>query len=345
MPRRKPFSAKQRKAQIQEKRATKRGESPPPTKSTQHSTPRHASRPQRSLAADPTSAKLQSRFVALSPKYLETTRDLAFSTPLARPIPDEYAKFPVDDLMLRDQGRLTCPSRPKFRFGQTKKEVEKNEEGMFKKWLRSTEGIVKEWVEQDVEGSESDGDPWPRSPSWFETNLEVWRQLCVPILTVLTTVGESPNHLRSYSFSWIAVVLLFIALRRCGLTFSRPKRTKKSLLFSQSQTWWTLLLWTDGRSGQRHGGGVLWRLSPSHRMIKPNSRVGILYLAVGRESADCQRAVDIDPTYPSHLCNPCLTPCIDATKDFSLPPTAYEKTRRNWLDGLLPYEHQSTGRA
>lgn len=90
-------------------------------------------------------------------------------------------------------------------YGQTKKEVEKNEEGMFKKWLKATEEIVKDWVvnekidehiegasiegntQQDVEdaaekedgGVEDGQEVWPRSPSWFETNLEVWRQLYV----------------------------------------------------------------------------------------------------------------------------------------------------------------------
>jgi hypothetical protein len=46
----------------------------------------------------------------------------------------------------RDQGALTCPARPKFKFGQTKKEVERNEEGWFKKWLRATQEIVEDWV-------------------------------------------------------------------------------------------------------------------------------------------------------------------------------------------------------
>jgi hypothetical protein len=119
---------------------------------------------------------------------LETTKSLAHSTTLDRPIPGDYAIFPVEQ-MLRDEGRLTCPARPKFRFGQTKKEVEKNEEGLFKKWLKSTEEVVTEWVEggEVVEDEEETGaqadeqvqkkQEWPRSPSWFETNLEVWRQL------------------------------------------------------------------------------------------------------------------------------------------------------------------------
>jgi hypothetical protein len=95
--------------------------------------------------------------------------------------------------MERDGGRLTCPSRPKFRVGAGKKEVERNEEGWFRQWLAGTEAVVEEWVEggegdteegnegeEGIGGREEDreeGVTWPRSPSWFETNLEVWRQL------------------------------------------------------------------------------------------------------------------------------------------------------------------------
>ena len=113
--------------------------------------------------------RLQSKFIALTPEYIARTRDLAYSTVLDRPIPPQNAEFPID-LLLRDEGKLTCPTRPKFRYDQTKKEVEKNEEGMFKKWLKTTEETVEEWVHGGDE-------EWPRSPTWFETNLEVWRQL------------------------------------------------------------------------------------------------------------------------------------------------------------------------
>ena len=172
MPRKKPFSNKQRKVQLQEKRAVKRGEvSPPPTTQKSRSELRPSQRPQRSQLINPTSQKLQSRFVALTPEYLETTKNLSHSTPLPRPIPKENAVFPVEWLE-RDQGALTCPSRPKFKFGQTKKEVEKNEEGWFKKWLKVTQGVVEDWV-----GGQDEENEWPRSTSWFETNLEVWRQL------------------------------------------------------------------------------------------------------------------------------------------------------------------------
>jgi hypothetical protein len=131
--------------------------------------------------------KLQSRFMTLPPDYVERTRNLAYAMTLERPLRPETARWDTR-VMQRDDGRLTCPARPKFRVGASKKEVERNEEGWFAKWLDHTEGIVREWVdgedeEENAEGideGEEEGEKpaaWPRSPSWFEVNLEVWRQL------------------------------------------------------------------------------------------------------------------------------------------------------------------------
>lgn len=87
---------------------------------------------------------------------------------------------------------MACPRRPKWRFDMTKVEVEKNEEGLFKKWIDSTDKIVEEWQKgpQKKEEEEGEEDPkdepapelsneMPRSPTYFERNLEVWRQLYV----------------------------------------------------------------------------------------------------------------------------------------------------------------------
>lgn len=182
MPRKKPFSAKQRKAQLLDKRAHKRGEdvdgiSAHASGSTRAKTQsrtelRPSSRPQRSGPGDETSTRLQSKFIALTPAYLDQTRNLAYSTVLTRPIEANTAVFPVEELLRGEEG-LKCPGRPKFKFGQTKKEVERNEEGMFKKWLQATEQVVHDYVE----GAEDDEGAEVRSPTWFETNLEVWRQL------------------------------------------------------------------------------------------------------------------------------------------------------------------------
>lgn len=64
----------------------------------------------------------------------------------------------------------------------SKNEVERNEEGQFKKWLDQTDQVLKEWVDRGP--SPSDGEAssqaevvMPRAPTHFERNLEVWRQL------------------------------------------------------------------------------------------------------------------------------------------------------------------------
>ncbi|GMK54708.1 hypothetical protein CspeluHIS016_0112940 [Cutaneotrichosporon spelunceum] len=191
MPRRRPFSAKQKKQLVQAKRARKRGEDTAPPL-TRHPPPRRAAGPAR--------VALESRFVALPPAFLERTRDAAYAELLPRPLPASAALFPLD--LLTRPSNLSVPGRPKFRYGQTKKQVEGNEEGVFRKWLASTRAEVTEWTEASLKE-----DGAPRSPSWFETNLEVWRQLwrvveSSSILLLLVDSRAPPLHcppsLRTY---------------------------------------------------------------------------------------------------------------------------------------------------
>jgi hypothetical protein len=191
MPRKVPFSNKQRKAQLQEKRAIKRGDvSPPPVQRNLKQKRRHlASRSAIAGTVDAqavaSSRKLQSAFIKLSPAYLEKSRVIASKQPLPRPIPPAVAVFSPDDLDQTNEGRsqkLSCPKRPKWRYDMSKKEVERNEEALFKKWLDETDRVLDEWVDHGP--SSSDGDTadqgetvMPRAPTHFERNLEVWRQL------------------------------------------------------------------------------------------------------------------------------------------------------------------------
>ncbi|GBE77748.1 hypothetical protein SCP_0106300 [Sparassis crispa] len=76
----------------------------------------------------------------------------------------------------------------------SKKEVEMNEEGLFKKWLAQTDDTINQWcnVGQQTQsddfcegpaedsGTSAHGPPepsMPQAPTSFERNLEVWRQL------------------------------------------------------------------------------------------------------------------------------------------------------------------------
>lgn len=191
MPRKVAFSNKQRKAQLQEKRAIKRGDvSPPPAKRN----PKHRKRPlvSRSAAAGSvdvqavaSSRKLQSTFINLSRTYLEKSRFIAANQPLPRPLPPAVAVSSPIDLGQPNNGdgrKLSCPVRPKWRYDMSKEEVEKNEEGWFKKWLDQTDQITNEWVDRDSSPPDSeagiqDENVMPRAPTYFERNLEVWRQL------------------------------------------------------------------------------------------------------------------------------------------------------------------------
>ena len=57
--------------------------------------------------------------------------------------------FPVE-LTEHSRGKkgLTVPRRPKWRYEMTKKEVEMNEEGVFKKWLDGCDSVVADWREE-----------------------------------------------------------------------------------------------------------------------------------------------------------------------------------------------------
>ena len=59
----------------------------------------------------------------------------------------------------------------------SKTEVEKNEEGQFKKWLDQTDQVLKEWVDGGSSPPDQGEGAMPRAPTHFERNLEVWRQL------------------------------------------------------------------------------------------------------------------------------------------------------------------------
>lgn len=107
--------------------------------------------------------------------YLARTRESAWNEELPRPIPDSSSAFPLELVDNPAANKLTVPSRPAFRLDQTKSEVELNEQRMFREWIKETRDITKEWIDGDDQPEA--GPSTLRSPSSFETNLEVWRQL------------------------------------------------------------------------------------------------------------------------------------------------------------------------
>ncbi|KAK0208758.1 P-loop containing nucleoside triphosphate hydrolase protein [Desarmillaria ectypa] len=191
MPRRKPTSTRQKKQEQQLKRAIKRGDVKPDSLSKPTRTNRKKSHLGRSLPPPETSRKLQSAFVKLPPEFLEQAKSLASSLVLPRPILTSSAILSLQEYRFpAPLDTLTCPKRPKWRYEMSKEEVERNEEGLFKKWLKQTDAMVERW-QKSTENSESreeeDGDEgpeiqspptsMPRSTTYFERNIEVWRQL------------------------------------------------------------------------------------------------------------------------------------------------------------------------
>jgi len=191
-PRRKPTSTRQKKADQQLKRAIKRGDVPPPeVKKNAHHRKPHSQRIGKSDNGDAVDSarKLQSAFVKLPPKFLEDTKFIASNLPLCRPVPDENAVFHRFDHGGEDGfDILTCPKRPKWRFDMSKLEVEQNEEGQFKKWLAQTDEAIEKWQNKEIPQGDDAVPSMPRSPTYFERNLEVWRQLYVSICNGCTYI-------------------------------------------------------------------------------------------------------------------------------------------------------------
>src|SRR6267154_3438699 len=95
-------SGKQRKAELQHQRAVKRGDAPPPEKQPRKKNFRRLPKLGHTLdarqAADDASRaarKLQSQFVKLDHDFLETTKHLAATLPLTRPISTDICLLDV----------------------------------------------------------------------------------------------------------------------------------------------------------------------------------------------------------------------------------------------------------
>ncbi|KAK2460105.1 hypothetical protein APHAL10511_007871 [Amanita phalloides] len=183
-PRRKPTSTRQKKAEQKLRRAIKRGDASPhePNPISRSGPSRLRGQAAKIRSAQIDSVKrLQSAFIKLSPEFLEETKLIASTIPLPRPISDTKALFNASHIS-RNLPRLTCPQRPKWRYDMSKKEVEHNEE------------------ESDKASQDMGPDANPKSPSYFERNLEVWRQLwrVIEISQIILVLVDSRCPLLHY---------------------------------------------------------------------------------------------------------------------------------------------------
>lgn len=238
------MSNKQRKAELQLKRAIKRGdvEAPPPKPNEKRRTYGARVGNAANVTSQSTGVgtrKLESRFLKLSNEWLDHAKLVASTTALERPIPFKLAVLDTNSFneipsisesvesrsedtnnavivgsKPRSNGVLVAPRRPKWRYDQTKKEVEKNEEGLFSKWLQETDQIVDHWRKAATHEASNtptdDGNPndiFERSPTYFERNLEVWRQLFVNSILIKVYIHRV-NRWRVTEISQILMVLL-----------------------------------------------------------------------------------------------------------------------------------------
>lgn len=229
MPRRKPASAKQKKgkaftaeflaglesllsATLQEHRAIKRGDVETPKDGAKNkgklTIGRSTALGTVDLKARAKAKELQSSFVGLTKEYIEAANRRAFNEVLPRPLAREVAHFrtPVQlesepELQKKVQDldeRLWCPIRPKWRHSMTKNELDRNEETQFAKWLEGMDLIHDEYMA--LTRHDDQGRVETRSPSFFERNLSVWRQLWrvteqSQIILVMVDVRCPPVHL------------------------------------------------------------------------------------------------------------------------------------------------------
>ncbi|OAX43025.1 P-loop containing nucleoside triphosphate hydrolase protein [Rhizopogon vinicolor AM-OR11-026] len=259
-------SGKQRKAELQHKRAVKRGDAPPPDKQPRRKTLRRPPKPGHTLdarqAADDASKaarKLQSQFVKLDHHFLETTKYLAATLPLPRPISADACLLdmhalckPGSDLEI-DQ--LSVPKRPKWKYTMSKDEVDANEEGHFRRWITQTDAIVERWHRQGNQPVTSDTDPgsigehvvdtmspgeMPRPPTYFERNLEVWRQLwrVTEISQILLCLLDSrcpPLHFPPSLESYLATRKAKLILVLTKFDIAGPERAEAWTAYLQKQ--------------------------------------------------------------------------------------------------------------
>ncbi|GAA5882209.1 hypothetical protein JCM16303_002281 [Sporobolomyces ruberrimus] len=252
MARKKPISGKARKLQLQHKRALKQANATPvpfPT-DVNSSTPKQplellttTNRNVQSKSTHRTTEQrardeihgsrmaLESRFIRLPKSIQEIHRNKAATEILKRPIEEEMGVLRVEELQPARGDELICPKRPKWSYNSTKKEVEKNEEGMFRKWLTTTdEALAKLSSSQRETDQDDDYYDLPTSinssPTFYERNLNVWRQLwrtteISEILLVLIDVRfpllHYPPSLRTYLHSLKPRKPLILVLTKCDL--------------------------------------------------------------------------------------------------------------------------------
>ncbi|KAJ3235178.1 Guanine nucleotide-binding-like protein 1 [Chytriomyces hyalinus] len=161
-----PFSAKKKKAQLAAKRNRLR-EDGTHLQNTEHAAaeevPEHPpSETTRDHVSVPTLDARQSQLVSVFAKLSKSEmhgRKLRAQQPFQR-VPQSALEIGFETLYRDPSKVITFPRRPPWFKGESKERVESREKIIFEQWLQS---VYSTWNAQDL--------------SYFEHNLEVWRQL------------------------------------------------------------------------------------------------------------------------------------------------------------------------
>lgn len=87
---------------------------------------------------------LESRFIKLPREYVEHYKEVVSKEVFQRPIPPEKGCLSTAELREEEgRGVLKCPKRPKWKYWMSKKQVERNEEVMFEKWIQETDEAMR----------------------------------------------------------------------------------------------------------------------------------------------------------------------------------------------------------
>ncbi|KAJ1865373.1 hypothetical protein LPJ73_000018 [Coemansia sp. RSA 2703] len=158
MHRKKPFSIKQKKAQLQAKRAQKRDQDDGDNSDLEAGSSRHRNRGNSTNTApsDEKRNRLTSKFDKLTREEIERNKKLSMQ-PLHRLEPQDGLTMSFEDAYSE---AVDIPIRPAWKYGETRATLENREARYFDAWLEAIQKL------------KDDGDV-----SLYEKNLEVWRQL------------------------------------------------------------------------------------------------------------------------------------------------------------------------
>ncbi|XP_063901929.1 guanine nucleotide-binding protein-like 1 isoform X2 [Zophobas morio] len=184
MPRKKPYSGKAKKLQLRGKKEEKRRQTEIRNKSGLHSDNLH-----QGVSKNGPNSRFSLHFIE---ELLETIEENKIKSRLPySPVAEEELEFGFEDV--HGEGTMSIPLRPRWNYDMTKEELEKKEQAIFKIWMEDLTSTYK-------------------NLSYFELNLENWRQLwrvleISNVILLITDVRHPIFHFSPALFNYIVDTL------------------------------------------------------------------------------------------------------------------------------------------